>query len=190
MNQRGIAIASIGVLVLAIAVAIVYYVMHPQQTAQVQNASKAPIVAAALLGGPAPEFEAATTAGPFDLAKAKGPVFLEIFATWCPHCQRETTTLNRLFATYGKRIHFLAVSGSDTAMDGSSEASQADVLAFVQRFNVQYPVAYDGTLTVGGLYLQGGFPTMVVIDSHKQIRYLSSGEVKYDELAAAIAKVL
>ena len=37
----------------------------------------------------APQFEVATTAGYFDLSKTRKPVFLEIFATWCPHCQRE-----------------------------------------------------------------------------------------------------
>ena len=33
-----------------------------------------------------------------------------------------------------------------------------DVLEWVRRFHVEYPVAYDPVLNVANLYLQGGFP--------------------------------
>ena len=35
-----------------------------------------------------------SNAGPFDLASVSTPVLLEVFATWCPHCQREVPVVN------------------------------------------------------------------------------------------------
>jgi len=189
MNQKTIALGSVGLLVVAIAIAAIWYVTHPKQTAQVQNASKTITASAVAVGSKAPEFQVSTTAGLFDLAKTTKPVFLEVFATWCPHCQRETQVLDRLFAKYGDRIAFVAVSGSDTGMDGSSQASQADMLAFAQRFGVKYPIAYDGQMTVFDLYNQGGYPTIVIITKDKAVAYATSGEITYDDLAAQIDSV-
>ncbi|MDQ2992695.1 MAG: TlpA family protein disulfide reductase, partial [Candidatus Eremiobacteraeota bacterium] len=174
----------------------IWYGTHPQQQSQVQTAanvassSKTPPPIKLAVGMKAPEFAASTTAGPFDLAKATKSVFLEVFATWCPHCQRETQVLDKLFALYGKRITFVAVSGSDLGMDGSKPASQQDVLDFAQRFQVKYPIAYDGQETVMGLYDQGGYPTMLIIGKDKTIKYATSGEMAYADLAAQIEKVV
>lgn len=186
---------TIGIVVLIVAVAIAWYLTHASR--QLQNASQSPIVGKAQVGQRAPEFQASTTAGFFDLAKASKPVFLEVFATWCPHCQRETAVIDKLYATYGTRVAFVAVSGSGTAMDGTSESSPLDVLNFAQRFNVRYPIAYDPLIrdpnnpkSVANLYLQGGFPSFAVIGKDKNVSYLGSGEVPYDQLAAQLEKVL
>jgi len=188
MKQRNLVIISVAVILIIIAGAAAYAFTHQQQ---LKNASSAPVNAAATLGGDAPTFALPTTAGPFDLATVTKPVFLEIFATWCPHCQRETVVLNELYAAYGKRVQFLAVPGSDTGMDGSSPESQFDVLNFQIRFAVKYPIgAYDPNLTVAKQYLKGGYPTIAVIGTDKKIAYINSGEVPYKELAAALDKVL
>ena len=75
----------------------------------------------------------------------------------------------------------MGVSGSDTAMDGTSASSQNDVLRWIEKFDVKYPVAYDAQDAVANLYLQGGFPTIAVINKAKTIVYLNSGEISYDE---------
>jgi cytochrome c biogenesis protein CcmG, thiol:disulfide interchange protein DsbE len=189
MSQRQVLAISAAVVVLIALAAVLFYFFSPARR-QVQTASQAPVIGKAQLGQPAPPFEVATTAGLFDLHKTTKPVFLEVFATWCPHCQHEVPTINRLYRRYGREVDFVGVSGSDTAMDGSSPASESDVLAWKQRFGVEYPVAYDPLLNVANLYLQGGFPTIAIIDRDKRITYLHSGEVAYDELAAALERVL
>jgi thiol-disulfide isomerase/thioredoxin len=186
MNRRLLILVSIAIAAAIVVIAII----AARHAGEVQNASQAPTSAPLAVGGKAPEFAAATTAGAFGLATAKKPVFLEVFASWCPHCQRETKVLKRLYAAFHPRMEFVAVSGSNTGMDGVSSETQADVVAFAQRFSVTYPVAFDPNLTVANLYLQGGFPTIAIIDAQKNIAYLGSGEITYGELAAAIAKVL
>ena len=94
--------------------------------------------------------------------------------------------IDKLYAKYGSRVDFVGVSGSDTAMDGTSASSENDVLNWIGRFNVRYPVAYDPILNVANLYLQGGFPTFAIIDTRKQIRYLNDGEISYGELDSAL----
>lgn len=190
MKQRPLGIVTLLILAILIAFVIVWPKLHPTQSQQLQSASQAPTVGKVSVGARAPEFQAATTTGLFDLNAATKPIFLEVFATWCPHCQRETVVLNQLYAAYHSKIDFVAVSGSDTGMDESSPASQLDVLNFAQRFKVKYPIAYDGTLGVAGLYLQGGFPTLVIIDKQKIIRYLTDGETPYSTLAAKLNAVL
>ncbi|MBV8602785.1 MAG: TlpA family protein disulfide reductase [Candidatus Eremiobacteraeota bacterium] len=158
-----------------------------------KTASNAPTSANIKVGDAAPEFAVATTNGPFDLKTvlASGkPVFLEVFATWCPHCQRETTTIDGLYKRYGDKVGFVGVSGSQYAIDQSSPESQMDVIGFQQQFHVTYPIAYDGELDVANKYLQGGFPTIVVVDKSGKIAYINSGEIDGKELAAQLQKVL
>lgn len=188
MNRRNLIIISV-IVVLVIAGAAVWIALHPTQ--QLQNASTAPVNATASLGQKAPNFSIPSTAGDFDLATVKKPVLLEFFATWCPHCQRETTVMNKLYAAYGSRVAFLAIPSSNTAMDETSPESQFDVLQFQIRFNVKYPIgAYDPNLTVAKEYLKGGYPTIAVIGKDKKIAYINSGEVPFPELAAVLDKAL
>ncbi len=140
------------------------------------------------VGDSAQPFSVATTQGMFSLAATHRPVFLEIFATWCPHCQRETAVLNKLYEKYGKHIDFVAVSGSPYARDRASPESLSDVLGFVQYFRVRYPVAFDGSLAVAGKYLQGGYPTIAVIAPDKRIAYIGSGEIAQTDLDSAIRR--
>ncbi len=189
MTPRPLVLATIVIAAIIAGGAVFFYFFGPGHQ-RVQNASSSPIVGKAQVGQPAPEFQVATTAGLFDLDKTNRPVFLEVFATWCPHCQREAAVIDRLYRTYGARVDFLGVSGSDTAMDGTSTSSELDVLDWKRRFHVEYPIGYDPVLNVANLYLQGGFPTIAIIGRDKRVDYLNSGEISYQELSAAIDKVL
>ena len=147
----------------------------------------APIVA----GDPAPNFTLPTTGGSFDLASVDEPVLLEVFATWCPHCQREVTTLNKLCGKYGKRLKIVAVCGSPFSNpETGAPETQADVVAFAQYFKATYPVAYDPDLGVAKAYLKTGYPTFVIIGADKKIAYVKSGEVSEAELDAALTSVV
>lgn len=189
MMRRPLVVATTVALALIVIGAVLFYFFGPERR-RVQSASVSPIVGKAQLGQPAPNFEVATTDGLFELSETNKPVFLEVFATWCPHCQREAAVIDRVYTRYRGRVDFVAVSGSDTAMDGTSAASQLDVLEWARRFHVEYPVAYDPVLNVANLYLQGGFPTIAVIGRDKRVAYLNTGELSYQELAGAIEKVL
>ncbi|MHB8141804.1 MAG: TlpA family protein disulfide reductase [Vulcanimicrobiaceae bacterium] len=178
----------LGITAVLVAAAVIFALAMQRRVPK--SFTAAPIIGKAALGQPAPNFRALTTHGLFVLDKAKKPVLLEVFATWCPHCQHETIALNKLYKRFGKRIDFVAVSGSTMAMDGQSPENQVDVLAFANRFHVRYPIAYDPTLKVANSYLQGGFPTIVAINRAKKIVYLQSGAVPASQLVPILQKVL
>jgi thiol-disulfide isomerase/thioredoxin len=142
------------------------------------------------VGDTAPAFAIPTNAGSFDLAQVSTPVLLEVFATWCPHCQRETTVLNDLAAKYAGKLAIVAVSGSPYGIDGSTAESQSDVNAFANRFAARYPMAYDPDLKVAQLYLEGGFPTLVLIDKHKKVSWVQSGEIPQSDVVKAVDRIL
>lgn len=184
--KRGSTLALIAALVAVIVVVLAFYRMHrsPEQPPSVTHVS---MVGTAQVGNPAPEFNVPTTGGPFDLKRQRRPVLLEVFATWCPHCQRETVVLNRLYGSFKSRVSFVAIPGSTTGMDGVSPESESDIFAFIQRFNVSYPVAiYDPSLLVANEYIQGGFPTIAIVGKDKKALYLTSGEVAYNTLAGQL----
>ncbi|HEV3154644.1 MAG TPA: TlpA disulfide reductase family protein [Candidatus Baltobacteraceae bacterium] len=155
-----------------------------------KQATRAPIQAPLKVGDTAPEFTAVTNQGYFDLAKTAKPVFLEVFATWCPHCQRETAIIDQLYQKYSTQVAFVAVTGSNTSMDGQGQSSEVDVLNFAQALHAKYPLAYDGSLAVANKYLQGGFPTLVIIGRDKKISFITSGETPFSELDSAIKAAL
>jgi thiol-disulfide isomerase/thioredoxin len=147
--------------------------------------------AGVVVGSHAPTFSVSTTEGPFDLADVKTPVLLEVFATWCPHCQREVAVLNSLERKYGAQIAFVGVCGSPYSNpDTGAPSSQSDVLAFAQAFSVGYPIAFDPDFLVAQKYLKTGFPTIAIIDRSKTVTYIDSGEITESHLDAAIAAVL
>lgn len=185
-NSRLILWISIVVIIVGVLVAIRF-----ANTGSVQkSATQAPVLGTAKLGEKAPEFEAATNHGFFNLSETEKPVFLEVFATWCPHCQRETAVIDRLYEKYKNQVDFVAVTGSSVGMDHQSPSSEEDTLTFAQTFHARYPVAFDGSLDVAKQYLQGGYPTLVVIDRKKIVTYLTSGETPFAELDSAVKKAL
>ncbi len=178
---------AIGIPILAIIIGVAIASRRPVP----KTASSAPAIAHLVVGQPGADFSVSTTAGPFTLSAAHGqPVLLEVFATWCPHCQREVAVLNRVFDTYKGRARVVAVSGSELGIDQNTAESQAGVIAFAQQFGARYPVAFDGDRDVAGKYLQGGFPTIVLLDRNGKIVAVHDSELTFEPLRKEIDAVL
>lgn len=178
---------TLGFVVVILVAVVAFYSRVPK------TASSAPIQSNIKVGDTAPDFSVATTQGTFNLKQTLGagkPVFLEVFATWCPHCQHEVTIIDGLYQKFDNQLAFVAVSGSPYGIDGSTPESQADVIKFQQDFDVKYPIAYDPSLDVAGKYLQGGYPTLVLIDKSGKVAYITSGETPQNTLTTQIDKII
>jgi peroxiredoxin len=192
-RRRVVLFTSLGVFAVVIIVAIALASRVPE------SATTAAAPAQLAVGQKAPGFAVSTTAGPFDLANAGGkPTLLEVFATWCPHCQRETAVLNTLYPKFKGKLNVVAVSGSEYDMTGPpgenpgtpQPESQADVVNFMQKYNVTYPIAFDPNLTVAHEYLQDGFPQVVLIGANGKILSMRSGEIPLPDITAAVSSTL
>ena len=187
LNRKNLTYATIAIIVIAAIAAI-----GLANRGVISNASQTvnPDAKKIVVGSVAPTFNITSDAGPFDLAAVSTPVFLEVFATWCPHCQHEVPVVDALEKAYAGKVAFIGISGSPYGVDGTSPENEADINAWVQKLGVTYPVAFDADLAIANEYLQGGYPTIVMIDSHKIVRYVNSGELTPVDLQKALNGVL
>jgi thiol-disulfide isomerase/thioredoxin len=145
----------------------------------------------------APDFDLATVDGRHYRLSALGghPVLLEFFAVWCPHCQREAPILNRIdqaFASQGLRSLLILANpyGHNYDVSGGTDrrlANRGDIAWFQQTFKVAPPILIDPPFATVNRYGVNGYPTIYVLDRKGVIRSATSGEVPYQQLAAAVA---
>jgi cytochrome c biogenesis protein CcmG/thiol:disulfide interchange protein DsbE len=182
------------VAVVAIAVIIAYAVLHANHVVPGSaTATGAPQLPPPLsTGSRAPAFALRSPIGTFSSSELAGkPYLLEIFATWCPHCQRMTSVLRDVRASVSdSKLSMLSVTGSPYAANSTPDnlvpENQADVDQFESRFGVTWPSFYDPELAVARAWGLDGFPTIFIVNAHGNIVYSSSGEVSKAELMRAI----
>ncbi|MCC7234369.1 MAG: TlpA family protein disulfide reductase [Bryobacterales bacterium] len=110
-----------------------------------------------------------------DLASYKGKVVaLEFLLTTCPHCQRCSAIMQKLYQEFGeKQVQMLGVAVNDMAHMLIAEYSQ--------KLNLTYPVGY-GSREMSHNFLQHPFmktmymPQLVIIDRKGVIRFHHPGE--------------
>jgi cytochrome c biogenesis protein CcmG/thiol:disulfide interchange protein DsbE len=145
----------------------------------------------------APDFDLATVDGQhYRLSALRGhPVLLEFFAVWCPHCQHEAPILNHIdqaFASQGLRSLSILANpyGRNYDLSGGTDrrlANRGDIAWFQQTFKVAHPMVIDPSFATVNRYGVSGYPTIYVLDRKGVIRSATSGEVPYQQLAAAVA---
>ncbi|HEV2739472.1 MAG TPA: TlpA disulfide reductase family protein [Candidatus Elarobacter sp.] len=182
-RRKLIMYATLAVVVIAIVIAVG---LASRNEVVPESATKAVGQSTLKVGDTAPEFSIGTNAGTFDLASVSTPVLLEVFAPWCPHCQRETTILNDLATKYAGKLAIVAVSGDALDEEHRTAESASNVAGFAAQYQTRYPVAFDKDLKVAALYLHTGFPSVYVIDAKKKIRYSREGEIPEADLVKAI----
>jgi peroxiredoxin len=130
----------------------------------------------------------------------KQPVFLYLFATWCPNCYNYTSTVNQVYNTYqSKGLKVISVVASPYGHNyetsggtNKSSISMEDLRWFADTFQVKFTVLYDPLMQVVNTYglVSGGYPTTYLIDTTGKIAYASAGTRVYDELKAEIDKII
>ena len=121
------------------------------------------------------------------------PYLLEIFATWCPHCQRMTQVLRALRAQFpDSRLAMISVTGSPYARDSTPDnmisENQQDVDEFDRQFQVTWPTIFDPDLAVARTWGLDGFPSIYVVNAKGVVVYSSSGEMPLVVLVKAVRK--
>jgi thiol-disulfide isomerase/thioredoxin len=126
---------------------------------------------AALLGKPFPEFTATDTQGNVftlsEVLKDHEAALINIWATWCPPCEREFPFLNEAYERYGDRVAFIALSceRSDTPKK---------IEAFRQAHGLTLPMGQDKA----GLYQYirpSGIPLTLIVDRFGNVGFLQEG---------------
>lgn len=117
----------------------------------------------------------------------KDAILLNFWQTWCEPCLAEFPHLRRIYAE-NKDKGFIILG---IAMDGPETI--ANVPAFAQRNQLNFPVLLDEDSNIAGLYNpKKSAPLSILIDKSGKITSIREGYNPGDEeyLAADIAKVL
>jgi cytochrome c biogenesis protein CcmG/thiol:disulfide interchange protein DsbE len=185
------------VAVLAMIAIIVYAVV--QRNAQVSGAAVSPIAYPSFppptkVGRVAPAFSVTGKGGVISSTTLAGkPYLLELFATWCPHCQRMTTVLRGLRQQFPpERLSIVSITASPVGNSGTPDSpvaeDQSDVDSFDAIYGITWPSVFDKDLAVAKAWGLDGFPTIFIVDPRGVIVYQHSGEVDAKTLVAALKK--
>lgn len=139
--------------------------------------------AVARIGQPAPDWtEPTAPSGKLEFASLRGhPVYLNFFATWCPPCNEEASSIEALSRRYAARG--LDVVGVDVLENASKAA------LFRSEHRLSFPtVVDDGTLR--DRYRINGLPVHVFIDRSGIVRSIVVGQMSPAEIEAGILPLL
>jgi thiol-disulfide isomerase/thioredoxin len=138
------------------------------------------------VGAAAPEISEPTERGPYDSSKSARPYVLELFAVWCPHCQREVAPLNQLQQVDGVRVDIIAVPASPFGFDKTTLLQPADLELFASHFHTQYRIGFDGLFSTAFDYGVAAFPTIYFVNGDRRVVAVESGEVPFEKLHADV----
>ena len=137
----------------------------------------------------APDFtlERLDREGELTLSSLEGKaVVLNFWASWCIPCKEETPFLEQVWRE--NRDRGLVVVGLD------AKDFRRDARAFMRKFDVTYPVVYDGPGKTLSSYGVTGFPETFVLDREGKVVEVFVGAVNSDEdrarLRAAVDRAL
>ena len=130
---------------------------------------------------PAPEFSVAMTNGKaIKLSDYKGKVVVvEFLLTTCPHCQRASQGINKVYRELGPQgLQPVGVAVNDMAVMLVDD--------YVKQFNLDFPVGWSPRDPVINflrhpVMMMMSFPNLVIIDRNGQIRHQFPGGDKFFE---------
>ena len=125
------------------------------------------------LGAPIPGYTAATLEGDsISLSSLRGEVvLLNLWATWCAPCRKETPFLQELFEEHQEDgLHLVGVS-----LDTGAATQQVE--KFVEDYGVTYTILHDPENRAMELYRVLGLPATFLIDRDGVLRWMRYGPV-------------
>lgn len=119
-----------------------------------------------------PDYAAVTLAGDsVALRELRGEVLLlNIWASWCPACEREMPSLQHLHEELGRRG--LRVVGVSVDPPGSDK----QVREFLEQYGISYTILLDPHARISDLFGITGIPTSYLADRRGVVREVWTGE--------------
>lgn len=141
----------------------------------------------AAVGQPAPDFTLPTLDGDtVSLSDYIGqPVLINFWATWCAPCRVEMPELVRAYNEHQDE-GFAILSVNLTNQDAI-----ADVRAFVEEFDMSFPILLDETGAVSDeVYRLLGLPMSVFVDREGRIERIYIGLMTADQIDTFVSEIL
>ena len=181
------------------AVALLQRNLRLYRTTSIRNRLQKNLNLLALVGKPAPALQVAEYLGPkpVPLAQLKGsPILLFFWAHWCGDCKGESPVIARLRDEFSRKgLVVITPTQRYGYATGGQEVGPTAELAYIKDVRAQYyapladvpaPVSQENL----SLYGVSTTPTLVVVDRAGKISFYHPGALSYQELRAAIERVL
>jgi peroxiredoxin len=154
-----------------------------KNTAMVNTSQTEKALEGTEIGDTAPDFElVSTNEEKVKLSDYRGKkVMLNFWATWCPPCREEIPAMQNFYDE--KEIVILAVNLTQT------EAKKQDVVDFMEKHRVTFPVLLDEASDVSNKYRIQPIPTTYMIDSQGKIRFKAYGAMTYEQMVSEFEKM-
>jgi thiol-disulfide isomerase/thioredoxin len=152
-----------------------------------------------LAGQPAPPLKIASYLGPKPVALSQlngSPVLLFFWAHWCGDCKAEGPVIAQLSSEFGSRgLMLLAPTQLYGYGARGEDATPKDELPYIERvWRHFYPALQGVPVPVSkenfNLYGASTTPTLVLLDRAGRVALYHPGVMPYEDLRAAIAKVV
>ena len=143
----------------------------------------APVSIGRNVGQRAPDFTLDVLGGgSVQLSDLRGkPVFLNIFATWCPPCVEEMPYIQEASNQYGDRVHFLGISTGQSA---------GDIDSFIRRNGFSYPIACDPRGSIDADYHIQYIPLTLLLDADGMIVEMINEGLSRSQVFRAVEALL
>ncbi|MFN8615153.1 MAG: TlpA disulfide reductase family protein [Vampirovibrionales bacterium] len=107
---------------------------------------------------------------------AKKPVLLELFASWCPHCQHSAKAVEGIYQKQ-KKVAVLSINAGDPPDQPSTTPE------FKKQYKVRYPILERPSEALLNGYCLQGFPSFFLINQEGKVVWRFAGTLKDDKLA-------
>jgi cytochrome c biogenesis protein CcmG/thiol:disulfide interchange protein DsbE len=115
-------------------------------------------------------------------------VLINFWGTWCEPCKEETPALQAMYEKLADQG--LMIIGVDLRnQERAGDAGIADVQAFIDQYNVTYPIALDVDGEVARAFQIYPIPTTFFIDPSGTIRYVRPSTVTAEEVEILFLKL-
>lgn len=170
--KKILGLSLVGLLIILLAIGVVQRQAEEKQSAERLNEGSdvefLPTDEGLAKGETAPDFELTTLDGETArLSDYKGKkVILNFWASWCPPCRAEMPDMQKYYEDQAdeENVEILAVNltTEDRGMD--------KITAFIEEFNLTFPVPMDSEGDIGKLYQAVAIPTTYMIDTEGKVR--------------------
>jgi peroxiredoxin len=141
----------------------------------------------ALIGKPAPDFTASDMFGDvYSLSDYKGrkPVLLVFWHPTCPPCTQAMPYIQDYLRTISRTYDFAVLS----LVNVKGESQERETKAYIQRYDLPFPVLNDADASVGKAYEVSNIPALYFVDKNGDITEII-GRIK-GEISALIDPVI
>jgi thiol-disulfide isomerase/thioredoxin len=117
--------------------------------------------------GPAPALSAQLLSGaPFSLETPRDkPLLIYFWATWCPVCKLTSSNID-------------ALTDSHQVVTVAMQSGDADAIAaYLREKGLHFPVIADPQGRISSVWRVKGVPTVYLVDTHGDIRFVSVGYI-------------